>query len=339
MIRCRTSKLAPFCAMLIVLFAAPLVAQTTDKVKIAFIADQGLGPDAREVLRLIREEGAEVVLHQGDFDYRDDPAAWEAQINDMLGADFPYLASIGNHDGARWYGDDGYQRLLEDRLDRIGISWKGELGVKASLHYRGIFVVQVAPGIIGSGHAAYIREQLATDRSLWSICSWHKNMGDMQVGGKSDETGWGVYEEAVRGGAIIATGHEHSYSRTHLLRFAPRKTIVNTSDDLVIRKGESFAFVSGLGGASIRDQDRSGTWWASVYTSDQGANPGALFGTFLVDGLSNRAEFYFKDIDGNVVDRFTVFSEVEPFPQARRPHQLRTRCESLSRSRSGRCKR
>ena len=40
---------------------------------IAFIGDQGLGPDARAVLELIRDERADAVLHQGDFEYGDDP--------------------------------------------------------------------------------------------------------------------------------------------------------------------------------------------------------------------------------------------------------------------------
>src|SRR3990172_10629401 len=45
---------------------------------IAFFGDQGLGGDAEAVLRLIRDEGADAVLHLGDFDYHDDPAAWDA---------------------------------------------------------------------------------------------------------------------------------------------------------------------------------------------------------------------------------------------------------------------
>jgi hypothetical protein len=80
---------------------------------------------------------------------------------------------------------------------------------------------------------------------------------------------------------------------------------------LVLTKGQTFVFVSGLGGASIRDQELEGAWWASIYTSDQSANYGALFGTFNVNGIPNLATFYFKDIDGNVVDRFAVISKVE----------------------------
>lgn len=282
-----------------------------ENFKIAFIGDQGYGANGRAVLALIKSEGADLVMHQGDFDYNDDPAAWDAQINDVLGSDFPYFASIGNHDEAKWSGTNGYQQFLQNRLNRLGISWEGDLGVKSTIKYKGIFMVFVGPGTKGSGYDAYIREQLAADHLIWSICSWHKNMRDMQVGGKSDETGWGVYEAAREGGAIIATGHEHSYSRTHLLSSISNQTVASQSDTLIISKGKTFVFVSGLGGQSIRDQTRSGNWWASIYTSTQGANYGALFGIFNADGSPNLATFYFKDIKGNIVDRFVVQSEVE----------------------------
>jgi len=292
----------------------PLLAQSSEETppnfKIAFIGDQGLGSNARAVLNLIKAEGAQAVIHSGDFDYHDNPAAWEAQINDVLGPDFPYFACIGNHDEAKWSGASGYQQFIMNRLMRLGISWDGDLGVKSSFYYKGIFVVQVAPGIMDSGHDAYIQDKLAADNSLWRICSWHKNMRLMQVGGKEDETGWEVYEEAREGGAIIATAHEHSYSRTYLLNSIINQTVASRSDTLDIVMGKTFVFVSGLGGESIRDQERSGDWWASVYTSNQGANYGALFGTFNVNGAPNLATFYFKDIDGVIADSFVVISHV-----------------------------
>ena len=288
--------------------------------KIAFIGDQGYGVDARAVLNLIKSEEAQAVVHSGDFDYRDAPAAWDAQINAILGPEFPYFASVGNHDEGRYYGTGGYQEFMAARMIRLGITWDGDLGVKSSLHYNGLFFILTGPDVFGSGHADYIREKLAEDNSIWSISSWHKNMRLMQVGGKSDQTGWEVYEESRKGGAIIATGHEHSYSRTHLLNSCQNQTISSTSDTLVLTndllatetdEGQTFVFVSGLGGISIRDQEISGAWWASIYTSDQGANYGALFGNFNHNGNPHLAMFYFKDIDGVIPDSFYVISDVE----------------------------
>src|SRR5579863_9978232 len=42
---------------------------TDANLKIAFIGDTGHGPSQQAVLSLIKSEGAEAVLHQGDFDY------------------------------------------------------------------------------------------------------------------------------------------------------------------------------------------------------------------------------------------------------------------------------
>ena len=318
----RVSRFAPAAITICIAIAVLSTAWSQDdlppaNLTIAFIGDQGLGPNAEAVLNLIKNEGADAVLHQGDFDYVDDPAGWEGQINRILGPDFPYFATVGNHDAARFFGPGGYQEFIAARMNRLGISWDGDIGVKSSFYYQGIFIVQTAPGVFDTNHDLYIRDRLAADRSAWRISSWHKNMRLMQVGGKTDETGWGVYEESRIGGAIIATGHEHSYSRTHLLANFERQVVADAGGTLVLAsddpntetdEGRSFALVSGLGGVEIRPQLLGGDWWASIYASDQGANFGALFGVFNYQGNPRLAYFYFKDIDGNVPDEFFVES-------------------------------
>jgi len=290
-------------------------AETPDNYMVAFIGDQGLGEDAQAVLQLIKNEGADAVVHSGDFEYQDNPAAWEAQINAILGPDFPYFASVGNHDENRFYGSAGYQEFMASRMNRLGITWDGNLGVKSSFVFNGIFFVLTGPDVFGSGHAEYIRDKLAEDNSIWSISSWHKNMRLMQVGGKPDATGWEVYEESRKGGAIIATGHEHTYSRTHLLNSCQNQTVASTSDTLTLSiddpvtsedEGKTFVFVSGLGGRNVRNQELGGNWWASIYTSTQEANHGALFGILNYEGKEGFAKFYFKDIAGVVPDEFYV---------------------------------
>ena len=286
---------------------------------VAFIGDQGYGAGARSVLELIRDEGADIVLHQGDYDYKDDPEAWEAMVNDVLGADFPYFGTIGNHDVAEWDGPSGYQVRLVDRLTRVPeATCTGEIGVKASCTFRGLFFILSGAGTKGSDHERYIANELATTTHRWRICTWHKNMKAMQVGGKTDDTGWGVYEACREGGAIIATGHEHSYSRTRTLVDMSDQTIDPAwplANEVRVAPGSTFAFVSGLGGKSVRGQKRclpatppygcDGTW-ASIYTSEQDATHGALFCAFGVDAQAEKATCWFKDIDGNVPDMFTV---------------------------------
>jgi hypothetical protein len=290
---------------------------------IAFIGDQDVGADAEAVLQLIIAQGSDAVVHSGDLGYEAGPPAWEAQIDAFLGPDFPYFASVGNHDDD-WYGPNGYQVRLAARMLRLGIEWQGDLGVQSSLRWNGVFIVLTAPDVVGDGdgfHDLYIRDQLAADDSIWSISSWHRNMRLMQVGDKSDDTGWGVYEQSRRGGAIVATAHEHSYSRTHQMSSFETQQVASFSSSFALAEddpntpvdeGRSFAFVSGLGGRSIRDQELDGEWWASIYTDTQNANFGALFGVFAYGGDPHLARFYFKDIDGTVVDEFFVRSADAP---------------------------
>ncbi len=54
------------------------------------------------------------------------PLEWGAQINNVLGEDFPYFVSLGNNEGADW---PEYQALLAARLARIpGAVCEGDLG-------------------------------------------------------------------------------------------------------------------------------------------------------------------------------------------------------------------
>ncbi len=306
-----------------VLTEAP-VSETPENFKIAFIGDATIGPDADAVLNLIKNEGAQVVIHPGDLDYIDNPQAFEDNINGILGANFPYFYSVGNHDDSNWEGPNGHQSFLEARFNRLGISWTGQLGVLSSFTYKGIFFVSSAPdefGINSTVAGNHIRDQLANNNADWKISFWHKNQRLMQIGGKNDEAGWNVYEESRKGGALMATGHEHSYSRTYEMSNFQSQTISNTSDTVTLQKdnpatansdeGRSFAFVSGLGGRSIRDAESgldNNPWWADVYHSDNGGQFGALFGEFNYHGDATMARFYFKDIDGAVRDEFFVRS-------------------------------
>lgn len=278
---------------------------------IAFLADQGVTDDSRKVLQLVKSEGASMVIHPGDFDYLDDPEAWDTMIIEELDKNFPYFITVGNHDLKRW---DEYQEKFAERLEFIDeAKCEGDLGVKSVCTYKGLRFVLSGVGTMGFDHNDYIRETLASsDEYLWEICAWHKNMQKMQVGGKKDETGWGVYDACREGGAFIATGHEHSYSRTHLMSDFENQEIASTSDILEISKGKVFAFVSGIAGHSIRDQKdelAENPWWASVYTNQQDADHGALFCTFSPDGEENKAKCYFKDISGNVVDEFVIINK------------------------------
>jgi hypothetical protein len=321
--------------------------QTPENFKVAFIGDQGYYEDDAElVLQLIASESTDMVLHQGDFDYNQNSTNWDNMITSELGLNFPYFASVGNHDLElnQW---PNYQQKLQERLDRIdGADCTGDLGNKSSCHYQGLFFILSGIGTIGSGtsgstltdHVDYIENELAQDNSIWSLCTWHKNHQQMQVGGKGTEVSMQVYDACREGGAIIATGHEHSYSRT--------KTLTNMVDgsgnvqitvdpawsdpgEVRVADGATFVFVSGLGGKSVRDQERClpqnypygcNGEWASIYSATQDSRllSGALFCEFNYNGQEDKAFCYFKNTEGQTIDEFNITSfmgvEIPPEP-------------------------
>jgi predicted phosphodiesterase len=281
-----------------------------EPVKVAFIGDQGMGPNSLAVLELIKAEKADLVLHQGDFDVSDHPKAWDEQISSVLGPSFPYLASSGNHDAKALAG---YKEVLNSRLQRnTEVKCEGETTARSSCTFRGLLIVLSGVGLAAKDRADFLDHALARD-AVWKICSWHQNQRLLQVEGKWDEIGWPPYETCLKHGAIVATGHSHVYTRTHLMSSFEHQTVASKSSPLELKPGRSFAFASGLGGQSIRRSLRdlaANPWWAVVYSAAQKAKFGALFCTFRVGDDPTRASCYFKNIAGEIVDRFDLKSDL-----------------------------
>ncbi len=308
------SEKRPSCAALTLtatLLCTLIFSSTTafaSSVKVAFIGDQGVRSNAREVLELIAREDTDLLLIQGDLGYDDNSATtWDSQLTTALGQDFPVMVTVGNHENFEW---PLYQRLIQRRMDRINdLSCTGDVGVKSKCTYQNIDVVQIAPGIYEvdgvdaeDDYASYIRSAFARTNDHWRICSWHKPHKMMQTGTKTGPSSWDTYDACLDAGAMVALAHHHSYSRTHLLSDYSTQTVVHTNDEMAMQPGQSFAFVSGLGGLNTKPQARGGDYFASIYTADQGASAGALFCTFE----NTTANCYFKAIDGAVPDQFSL---------------------------------
>jgi hypothetical protein len=295
-------------------------------LRVAFLGDEGLGAAAVAVLELIADEGAAAIVHAGDLDYTGDPEAWDAQIDGVLGASFPYFVAIGNHDVAAWETKGGYREVLLARLARIdGASCDGDYGVNALCHFRGVAFALSGVGTYGEDHEAFLDAALSDRSELWRLCVWHKNQHDMQLGGKTDEVGWDAYQTCAAHGAPVITGHEHSYARTRsLLAIGSREAAHGAAFgpfEIALEPGRTMVVVTGLGGASARgitEEHGADTWWASIYARglqiENGVivdtathiDFGALFIDFHVDGDPHRARGYFKTVNGEVVDEFEL---------------------------------
>ncbi len=295
--------------------------ETAPNLKVAFVGDFARNSDTESVLQLIKDQGAELLVGLGDLDYNFKPDRWMAQVDDILGEAFPFVSAVGNHDDIQW--ENFYKPLFRERYDRAAdLNCSGDIGIAETCVYKGLFLALSGAGTIGEDPEVFLQEQLSQNNSIWRVCAWHKNQEAMQLGTKRDEAGWGPYETCRVEGAIIATGHEHTYQRTRTLVDMEQQVIdsmFSEVDQTRVAEGATFAFVSGMGGKEVRNQDRclpteppygcDGVW-ASVYTRDQGAKFGALFITFNVDDDPRKALGEFINVDGEVIDRFEIFSEV-----------------------------
>jgi hypothetical protein len=303
---------------------------TEENLRVAFIGDQGTTSDSSAVLDLVSTEGAAFLVIAGDFDYDDDPDAWENQTNDSLGPDYPIFAVAGNHDKDAFDGNDGYQAKITARTQNAianGATCTGDLGRNSACSYNGLFLAMSGVDVFeGQDESAdYLRNELASNDALWSVCVWHKNMTDMQAGDKPDETGWGVYKACQDEGGIIMTGHEHSYSRTLTLTDLGNANAGHGAEgepeQMVVSPGSTFVTVTGLGGRNARAYEEgvheNDTWWASLYATNlhmknldvidgSEAKAGVLFIDFYVDGDPNKAHAYFKNIDGEIIDEYDI---------------------------------
>lgn len=285
---------------------------STGGTKIAFVGDTGYGGGFQGVLNLIKAEGAKLTMMLGDTSYSSSgDATWDNMVRNTLGSSDPVLFAVGNHD----VDDSNYtnvRNLAQARLNRqtavkCNSSYPTSTSSSSAMACQLNNVYFVISGVGTTGTIAGQESSLASNLNAapagaWRICAWHKNQQDMQVGGKTNEVGWTAYETCRKKGAIIATGHEHSYSRTHLLSSMSNKTVADNSSPYTLSNGSTIAFVSGLGGKEVRDQERNGAWWAKIYTANQGAKNGVLFGTFY----NTHADFYFKNVNGQIIDSFTV---------------------------------
>lgn len=281
---------------------------------VAFVGDMEAGANAEAVIDLMQRRSTDLVIHSGDLGYEGKEQKWMDLISSRFGDSFPYLFTAGNHDVAGW---DKYAAWLEAQASRVlGLHCEGEMGVNARCFYNGFSILLSGLNVVGSGHEQYLAEHVTDDDVYWRICSWHYNQRLMQVGNKGDEAGWAAYDTCREAGAIIATAHQHQYSRTYLMSNFENQVVANTHSVLELTLGNSFAFVSGLGGRSIRateDNLDGNNWWASTYTKDDNAKYGALFCRFNYYGGEageRAADCQFVNTDDEVIDHFKLNSEI-----------------------------
>lgn len=284
---------------------------TEPGLKVAFIGDTNSGGNYKRVLNLVKNEGADLLMVQGDITYGNTPAQWftatdnainQAQPGSTATVTIPYFVSKGNHD-TDWTTLGGG---LKSRLAQWDVkpTHADPTAINYALAYKGLGVVMISDRETQNPtRNEYLQQRLAEDRHIWKICSWHKNQRHSNVGPKGNEMGWAVYETCRKNGAIVAQGHSHTYSRSKTLIEDSTVTVDPECSDpfgLCVGPGKHFFFDSSVGGNDLRAlaSVTSMPHWASYYAADYGA----LFIEFGVDGDPRKARGYFKTIGNVVID-------------------------------------
>lgn len=289
----------------------PSTPSNANSVKVAFVSDTGVLAGQRAVLEVIRNENVEMTVHPGDLHAEGYPfSSFNNNVNTYLGSTHPYTYAWGDHDNDFW---GSMVTNMQSRLSGSGknIQVVGNPSSKNfAVKYKNIKF------IIADGQSTTnLQSELQKNDAEWKVCVWHYNVTLMQVGTKPDEANWGLYDLCEQYGAMIINGNEHSYHRTKTLSSLRQTTVDSNWPDpnrVYMGNGSTFVTVVGAGGYGLRPQRRClGTTtgecaiWAKIRTTTQGAKFGALFVTFNSSG-NREASAYFKEIDGNVTDRFTI---------------------------------
>ncbi len=318
------------------------ISSTTERIKIAFTGDQGDSDETRLGLKMIRDEGAEALVVLGDFEYKDNPSLWLKNFDEYLGKYFPVIAVAGNHEEKAW---SGYAKVVQQKIDQLPkgtciSETKEDIGLTYDCTIGPVHIAFVTPDIqikhsllrnptLAIRNAfkkelaskTFMQESVANEeknvevKDPWRVCAWHKVHSLMQLGTKSDNITWDIYEECRRFGAYIFAGHDHVYARSKtVLNFPGMIVSSSTESEVIVKPNSTGVAILGLGGMSIRPRERQGdTWWASTYTleklkieSDNKKTniAGIMFCTF--DKQKDAVPCYFKTTDGRVRDEFVM---------------------------------
>ena len=178
-----------------------------------------------------------MVIQSGDLDYQGKASEFFHQIDAVLGKDFPYFVGMGNYENKAKDTWEAYAQLQMQRLNRNkGLFCPMAKKKELACVYRGVSFVTSPIGVNSSRlgvdlHALKQHQEMlwggVDNNKGWRFCSWHLPMARNQVGYRQGVPWMAspelleAHESCRRRGAIILTGHEHYFARTHtILRFS-----------------------------------------------------------------------------------------------------------------------
>ena len=151
-------------------------------------------------------------------------------------------------------------------------------------------------------------------------------MKSISLGMKLDEVGYFAFQESIRLGAPIMTGHEHSYARTKQLndvgsnprdfKIVPDEELAELIDGIEVQTvgpGNSHVVSNGIGGRSFRGarkQNAGRPWWQRLFNGDSSNFDYAVHVCeYNVKNRTDLAYCYLLTLDNIIADEYFIVSE------------------------------
>ncbi|KAG5459174.1 MAG: hypothetical protein BJ554DRAFT_457 [Olpidium bornovanus] len=124
--------------------------------RVAFFGDSWTESESPELFRMLKEEGADMIVHAGDFTYSPDKTLIFRVVENTMGPNFPFVAVLGNHDldephrGNQHSADpvSGYQPLLLEQTAKANVKCdedpRGGAGAMQACYHQGLLVVNLS---------------------------------------------------------------------------------------------------------------------------------------------------------------------------------------------------
>lgn len=253
---------------------ATLRVPPADRLRVAFVGDTRLGPDAERVLTQIAAAAPDLIIHLGDISYSEgDERAWDEWVSllttKLPGIPIAYVT--GNHD-------------IETATDRAQISlFRGE-EADYSFDAGPVHFVVLDSNHITDAQSAWLSKDLASAKrtGAWVVplehFPWYSS-GSVH-GGSEDARQADEAAFAANGVKLAFAGHEHNYERT--------KPIQGTT-----------YIVTGGGGAPLYED-------FGPTAPDWSAKREMRHEFVLVDFTRTSAVGEARGADGAVLDAFTI---------------------------------
>jgi hypothetical protein len=283
-------------------------------------------PATEAVLSDIAASGSDLHLALGDLSYgrAGEEGRWCDFVTERLGGSFPFELLAGNHESDGKNGHiDRFADCLPNRLPGLAGEYGRQYFVDVPQDDPLVRILLLSPGVpfddgvdeYAEGSRAYDWTATAIDEARhagipWVVVGMH--MPCLTVGRYGCRSGADVMNLLVEKRVdLVMSGHEHNYSRTHLLSTGPGCPRIRpdrfegdcvADRDSDFEQGAGTVFViAGTGGVGLRDINRSDSEW-DYMAAVSGLNERPTWGSISVQLTPDRlaAEF-----DPAVGEKFT----------------------------------